>query len=1004
MQRWFDFHPDARLDLVHRADGVPLTRLRLREPATEEAQARALLAGWVAYDNGCDFDHYGDIKSTKDYAELLAPFFPPERIRMALTSDPSPSNLDLHTQDLASNYRAARHHLEAAVLALSAAGDTAAAAAVRELFSGLRIPGQEQPLVSQVDLRSPRDALDEYREGALEEVTADVLHWGDRELNRLAAADVQWEAAEIYGKSAGELVAWLEEIFNRSGFANTADGQQLQELKTGWHDADRIYAEAVSSLVGGVDEDAVLTARDIAFAARQLDRFVHQLVVSRRDVIEGLDELAVRMEEWLPPSALPGGTGMLDKIRERDAEVRKVSAARDGGPTRWRLTWSGEELLLLATKLERQLNQAGGVLQLGQKDAREGLDSIVNVAYELDRAGAATPLTGETWQLQVDKLDKLLEAGLFRAAQGKEAGDALAVDAALAVVGQLLDVADKLGSSTSWEFLARRCAEVAARLAARVPGLEETSKTIGRSELSDFNHVFSAVGELLTLPTGPATEGANHANEVAKGIEELTSGAMGSLSGAELRRLADLMGTAAQCITAGDFMMRELRSGDHLAKPAADLDDVLPHQDEAGSAAEAQATVIAVETTPESVLDTSSVARQVAGVPDWKRQDILRKVEAARQAMGFTKGPGTSPEVTPFEGGAIPLWRRLMVHHDAADATRAICYGLDALRRGSRVFPEVERRLIAAADGREDLSFFGDAASHSVQELIGVIEVLADELHEVVPADRLWLKAIEEFANGLPFTALDGIIPLPDFLSKEVLQFVGLTDPVPGRAAPLRVVDATIPRTLVQQTRQRAAICLTAMQEQLGFAGEGGLSEMFGGQAVQVIVARQVDLTEQSAGNIRHNSRGQAAVVRLSPYKGNAAVHEFAHAIDLMRPATRQERYGLMAEHGVMDSARRIFAEAAPLLLGEERMAERASYYLSPEEVFARTIALTISERVREAGVEASSGGWFADPAGFEYEPAQPARDAFFSALREDFARRRELDLGVAPPEPAPAM
>lgn len=1114
MQRWFDFHPEARLDLVHRADGVPLTRLRLREPASEEAQARALLAGWVAYDNGCDFDHYGDIKSTRDYAELLAPFFPPERIRMALTSDPVPSNLDLHTQDLASNYRAARHHLEAAVLALSAAGDTAAAAAVRELFSGLRIPGQEPVPLSPVALRTPRDALDEYRAGAREEVGDGTSHWEGRESNRMASADVGWSVAELYETSASELVQWLDEVFSRSGFAKTADSQELQELKASWVKADQIYAEAVSTLIGGVDEDAVLNGRDIALAARELDRLVRQLAIARRDLIEGFDELAVRMEEWLPATALPGGAGMQDKIRARDEELRKLSVPRDNGLTRWNLIQAGEALLMLATKLERQLNQAGGVLQLGQKAAQDAVDCIADAAYELDRAGTAAPLTDEKWQPQVDELDQLLDGGLFRAGLGKEAGDALTVDAALSVVGQLLDTADQLGVATTWEFLARRSAEVASRLAARVPGLEETSTTIGHHELQSFVHVFDGVVELLNLPPGLATEGAKRANEVAQGIEELTGG-LGSLSGAEARRLADLMGAAAECITSGDFMMRELRSSEQVAK-VAPLDDVLPpyrapvgeldadafgahllavygqrghqvevlaqrfdyepqlldgltwrevaaaiaylareeeitalgrtdsgslnwspekaaaemkrfsegaprlaslreehDQDAAGSAAvikiqdasraarQAKATVITVETAPESAPDPSSVARQVAGVPDWKRDDILRKVEAARQAMGFTKGPGSGPEVTPFEGGAIPLWRRLLAHHDAADATLAICFGLDALRRGSKVFSAHEGRLIDAADGREELDFFVDQASPGLQNLIGSARLLVDALHEVVPADRIWLRAIDQIAVGLPFTAMDGIIPLPGNVSHEVLQFVGLTDPVPGRVSPLRVVDATIPKDLALQTRQRAAACLMAMQEHLGFAGEGGLAEMFAGQAVQVLVAREVDLNQGTLGNIRYKPSGQAAVVRFSPYRGQTGIHELAHAVDHMRPATRQERYGLMEEYGVMDSARRVFAETAPLLLPEELIATRMEYYLSPSEVFARTIALSVTERVREAGPNATAGGYFAEVSGFQYEPDRPARDAFLAALREDFARHREFDVGAAAPAPA---
>lgn len=1099
MQRWFDFHPEARLDLVYRADGVPLTRLRLREPASEEAQARALLAGWVAYDNGCDFDHYGDIKRTSDYAELLAPFFSPERIRMALTSDPVPSNLDLHTQDLASSYRAARHHLEAAVQALSAAGDTAAAAAVRELFSGLRIPGQEPAPLSPVALRAPRDALDEYRAGAREEVGDGTSHWEGRESNRMASADAGWSVAELYETSAAELVQWLEEVFSRSGFAKTADSQELQELKASWVEADQAYAETVSTLIGGVDEDAVLNGRDIALAARELDRFVRQLAIARRDLIEGLDALAVRMEEWLPATALPGGAGMQDKIRERDEELRKLSVPRDNGLTRWNLIQAGEALLMLATKLERQLNQAGGVLQLGQKAAQDAVDCISDAAYELDRAGTAAPLTDEKWQPQVAKLDQLLERGLFRSALGKEAGDALTVDAALSVVGQLLDTADQLGVATTWEFLARRSTEVASRLAARVPGLEETSTTIGHHELQSFVHVFDGVVELLALPPGPATEGAKKANEVALEIEELTGG-MGSLSGAEARRLADLMGAAAECITSGDFMMRELRSSEQAAKAAPaksapDLDDVLPpyrapvseldadafgahllavygslghqvevlaqrfgyepqlldgltwrevaaasaylarqeqitaldgteaapdvaslrdahDQDAAGRAAAdkiagaaaaraAKPMIAAVETAPESAPDPSSVARQVAGVPDWKRDDILRKVEAARQAMGFTKGPGSGPEVTPFEGGAIPLWRRLLTHHDAADATLAICFGLDALRRGSKVFSAHERRLIAAADGREELDFFVDQASPGLQNLIGSARLLVDALHEVVPADRIWLRAIDQIAVGLPFTAMDGIIPLPGNVSHEVLQFVGLTDPVPGRVSPLRVVDATIPKDLALQTRQRAAACLMAMQEHLGFAGEGGLAEMFAGQAVQVLVAREVDLNQGTLGNIRYKASGKAAVVRFSPYNGQTGIHELAHAVDHMRPATRQERYGLMEEHGVMDSARRVFAETAPRLLPDELIATRMEYYLSPSEVFARTIALSVTERVREAGPNATAGGYFAEVSGFQYEPDRPARDAFLAALREDFARQREFDVGAAAPAPA---
>lgn len=1120
MQRWFDFHPEARLDLVYRADGVPLTRLRLREPASEEAQARALLAGWVAYDNGCDFDHYGDIKRTSDYAELLAPFFPPERIRMALTSDPVPSNLDLHTQDLASSYRAARHHLEAAVLALSAAGDTAAAAAVRELFSGLRIPGQEPVPLSPVALRAPREALDEYRAGARDEVGEGTSHWDDREWNRVSSADMGWSVVELYEASAGELVQWLEEVFSRSGFAKTADSQELQELKTGWVEADQIYAEAVSTLIGSVDEDAVLTRRDIALAARELDRLVRQLGVARRDVIEGLDALAVRMEEWLPATALPGGAGMNDKIRARDEELRKLSMPRDNGLAKWNLSGAGETLLALATKLERQLNQAGGVLQLGQKDARAAVDCIANAAYELDRAGTATLLSDEKWQPQVEKLDRLVEVGLFRTAFSPEAGDALTVDAALSVVGQLLDMADQLGAAPTWEFLARRSAEVASRLAARVPGLEETSTTIGHHELQSFVHVFAGVAELLTLPPGPATEAAIKANEVAQGIDELTGGGLGSLSGAEARRLADLMGAAAECITSGDFMMRELRSGVQVAKAvaagsAADLDDVLPpyrapvadldadafgahllavygqrghqvevlaqrfgyepqlldkltwrevaaasaylareeeitalgrtdsgslnwspekeaaetkrfsegasrlaalqeehDQDEVGSAAlvkiqdasraarQAKATVITVETAPESASDQSSVARQVAGVPDWKREDILRKVEAARQAMGFTKGPGSGPEVTPFEGGAIPLWRRLLAHHDAADATLAICYGLDALRRGSKVFSAHERRLIDAADGREELDFFVDTAPSSIHGLIDEIRSRVDALHDRFSAESLWLTAIEQSSVGLPFTALDGVQQLPSYVTNEIRQFVGLTEPVPGRVAPLRVVDATIPRTLVLQTRQRIAACLWAMQEQLGFAGEGGLAEMFAGQSVQILVAREVDLREGVAGKMVR--RGQAVVVRLSPYKPGSGLHELAHAVDFVRTKSQEERYGLMAEHGVIDSARRVYAEAGAAILGSDGIAERASYYLDPAEIFARTVALSVAERVQEGDpAGAAAGGSLGIPVGFDFEPDRPARDAFMAALREDFSRQREFVVGDAAPAPA---
>ncbi len=46
MDRWFDFGEDARLDLVDRRDGVPFTRLTLRDEQSSATIEGAVAAGW----------------------------------------------------------------------------------------------------------------------------------------------------------------------------------------------------------------------------------------------------------------------------------------------------------------------------------------------------------------------------------------------------------------------------------------------------------------------------------------------------------------------------------------------------------------------------------------------------------------------------------------------------------------------------------------------------------------------------------------------------------------------------------------------------------------------------------------------------------------------------------------------------------------------------------------------------------------------------------------------
>lgn len=387
-------------------------------------------------------------------------------------------------------------------------------------------------------------------------------------------------------------------------------------------------------------------------------------------------------------------------------------------------------------------------------------------------------------------------------------------------------------------------------------------------------------------------------------------------------------------------------------------------------------------------------ATAVAGLqtmPADLRAKIEAKVATARLATGHSKNSRGGLQAAPFDGGALLLWEKLAEPCGEALATMIVGEGFSRLRSGSAAFSSFEGLAIRVSKGEAEPQSIASLITTPVFDGVRDLEDAVVRLRGLVEPRDIWRRGIEYMAAQLPFTVLDGYLPRPASLSEEIASFVGLERGERRRG--VQVIDATMPKALVDETRYRLAAALSFMQEKLGFSGEGGLEEMFAGRAVQVLLQREPSIGGVAAG--RHVSQGETSVVNLSPFHSSAAVHELAHALDYVRLDRRGALYGAVADHGLMDSAKRMFSETIGAIhprFAQERRTEMAKYYLSPVEIFPRVVTQALKAELPAGDLHgAAAGGAFCLPIGFDFEPQKHLCASFLPELREQLARQPDM-------------
>ncbi|WP_234053743.1 MULTISPECIES: hypothetical protein [unclassified Xanthobacter] len=939
MQQWFDLAPDARIDLVQSRSGVELTRLRLREPAGEDVQLKALMHGWVVYDNGCDFDHFGAIGAT-DYDVILAPFFGRERLAAARERPHRNPSIPLHDADLVG------FEPESAVPGLVISPEAAFRQALRDA-QGV--------------------APDPYG------------IWSTREI--LASADRGFEAGGIFAELALDLLPWTGSVLDSFGTGEEKD--RFRAAQEAWTAAGLAYRTAVTAATG---ENGMATGRQRLLLARALDQAAHELAAAGQAVLRDVGGIARRACEWLPRTQLPGRVRIADRLAPCEDKMRERLVGR-GEPRVSEAVGFGQGgtlmVALLAVQIERCLDQ-GGETGPGERDrqqarrfAETALAELQNVrhvcegrdikAAHLGLLNATPPSFG-----MVDRLEDVMEAlertlvskapfdrqsggsavDLLRGIVSALDGEGRLGDGLKALRGELGRVADSLRTAAN-----RLCKEAADK------------NTPDRGAFRDqFPDVWGALVEgweiLKVLDMDRKPEGWDaglHAGDLL-GLAALAR------QGAELiKSFADELEIRARQLESK--LAVSAAAGERSRREERLQDDSVPEPE--GGRAPAQRGAKA----------QIPVERFVAGMTEDRRAEILQKVDMARRAVGMISG-GKGQQHVPFAGGVLGLWDRIGTAHGYVDATLAVSHALCLLRGLRPELGDCEKALNLAAAGDADALSAVVRAARRRPELVAQVESSAEvaqvmQRHEVASERAMMASVLEKAANRLPFTVLDGERPEPKDLTEEVYRFVGLDTSRAGQAAAcVRVLDVTIPQGLIIQTRYRLAESLMSMQRILGFEGEGGLSEMLAGRPVQVAVSKEPSLDGAAEGMAMIAKF--TGMVRLSPFASGAAMHEFTHLVDYGRaPERRKAILDLMEDSGLIASTRRvmkIWEEAA----GPANAGWKA-YALQPAEILARTVPAAIAASPHAA----TAGGAFGFSQAFDHTASLSVIEVFMRDLRE---------------------
>lgn len=346
MDRWFDFGEEARLDLVDRRDGVPFTRLTLRDEQSSATIEGAVAAGWIVHENRREFDHYANLASIRAFIDVLKPFFPPDRLLDALTDAPRPSPLAMHTGDLAGSFQGTE---TSPSISDQIGPDWSAASVSEEIWQDHIPPFQIRELVQRVRDRVP----------------------------------VRAEAAQAFLSRVPAVIDWLERAAALPGVRQFT-GELAESIHALTAAADA-YDEALERLSGRAAHD--LTTFERLSLARALEQEMISLEDEHVGTLARLDELGGSMLAWIDPRHKPSGdwADLVQAARSayrngpQTAEVapshvpaglhnvaaRVERAANLASPEPAKLPFVTESVAILLAQLDREMTSAKGAYRRG---------------------------------------------------------------------------------------------------------------------------------------------------------------------------------------------------------------------------------------------------------------------------------------------------------------------------------------------------------------------------------------------------------------------------------------------------------------------------------------------------------------------------------------------------------------------------------------------------------------------------------------------------------------
>lgn len=1041
MQRWFDFKDDARLDLVRRDDGVPVIRLRLKEPLKPEAREAVLRAGWVVYAGERDFDHYGNPQKMSDYKALLLPFFSAERILDALTDEPFTPRMPLHAADLQPQFQENEWRQQAEAPARDIGVDIrptwSAEAVSDQIWQDHEPPSEVRELVERVRGRVPS------RMAVIEKFLTPTLG----------------------------VIEWLERASSQPSLRQFQPGisKCVSELAAA-ADAFDIAMEAIEA-----EAQTELGVADRLSLAHRLEHEMILLVEEHTRALEQIEELSDSMLGWIEPRHMPDGD--ISKLIQASWE-----AYRGGERLDIATLCTVPELHNVATRIERIANlawpenanlkflsgDAAKILLLLDQEMAEkrvynryhlgDLETIVlsDLSGPIAYSGSvrlannlreiANELDHSFDPKRVAFLMKEIVAVLERTSSRGErlsARKADEISSQLWLAAGLLDLA---GDKNVPEDL--RSAEFGVSIVRGIASagalVPPENLAIARDQLEHIAAVLSD-GRYLALDVREARERQRQLSEAATTCDEVVKAVLDSWR-REIDRLDRSLNAVNDPIyispdsnftfTREEYLakleiMRELVSRMEVYVSGMPLNlsisasgsDVAPERLQSTyllsvldyhkadlqalrkAGVEVETGFVAANPEPADLAaaerseaaDIEAVRGSIAMLSEHRQAEILRRVDIARQASGFGKAVPANEDRTPFAGGALPLWGRLLARVPADVATAGIIQGLELLKRGSDDFPRHEELLLAVADG--SVSPDSLAASLPAGALARMKEFsrMDEQLGELMPPRAAWMEAFRQMSPDLPFTVFDGTHSA-DTATAEAIAFAGVGGKPTQR---LRMLDQTLPRPLVDQVRVRLANAIAFMQRQLGLAHDGGLPELFADKPFQIMITRDATL-DRSADGVAQR-RGVATQVRLSPFARGAAMHELGHILDFCRPNGQRRLYELLHDTGAVESTARLLKEVGPHIWDGDPAPQTLAYYMSPVEIFARSVSAGMRASLAPGDVFGrEAGGTFAVELGFDFEPTSAVARRFVEELRAelqapDYGNEHSFSAGRAP-------